>query len=83
MDREPIPPETCRADVLGRLQRERWHAADAKEAGLVAQLDRRIQALSAGTATSPSRETTGTTASRPNAARTRNRPTKGIPRELA
>lgn len=58
MDREPIPPEASRADVLGRLKRERWHATDAGEAGLVAEIDRKIQRLSAAnTATAPTRET--------------------------
>lgn len=55
---EPIGPETSRADVLGRLRRERWHAENAHETALVADIDARIARLSAaGTATPPLRET--------------------------
>ena len=58
MNREPIPPATPRSDVLGRLRRERWHAADAGETSLVAEIDRKILRLSAAnTATTPARET--------------------------
>jgi hypothetical protein len=48
MDREPIPPETSRADVLGRLRRERWHAQNAGETARVADIDAQIVRLSAG-----------------------------------
>lgn len=59
MNREPIPPQTPRSDVLGRLKRERWHAADAGETDLVAHIDRQIELLSAaGSAVAPTRETT-------------------------
>lgn len=56
---EPIPPETTRADALGRLKRELWFANDAGEAELARQLQRRIEELSAGSSSvSPRRETT-------------------------
>jgi hypothetical protein len=55
---EPIPPVPSRGDALGQLRVERWHAVQAKEYGRVAELDRRMQELSAaGTATAPARET--------------------------
>lgn len=58
MNREPIGPTPCRADVLGQLRRERWFAKDAKETARVAEIDRRIEQLSAaGTAVPPTRET--------------------------
>lgn len=58
MERTPIGPTPARADVLGQLKRERWHAANAKETVRVEQLDREIERLSAaGTATAPTRET--------------------------
>jgi hypothetical protein len=59
----PIPPETSRADVLGRLNRERWFAADAKEYARVEQLDAQIARLSA--AASPSSPLCETTAAAP------------------
>ena len=75
MEREPIPPHTPRSDVLGRLKRERWHAANAGETGLVAEIDRKIERLSAaGTATAPTRETAARSPQRATAARTK---TKG------
>lgn len=75
MSREPIPPVTSRGDALGRLQRERWIAQDAGETALVADLDRRIQQLSAsGTPTAPARETAASTQPRATAARTNQKP---------
>jgi hypothetical protein len=57
--REPVPPDVPRTDVLGRLKRERWFAADADETARVAQIDAQIARLSAAnTATPPTRETT-------------------------
>lgn len=71
MEREPIPPTPSRADALGRLKRERWHAADVGETARVAQLDREIEKLSAaGTAVAPTRETAAATTPRAQAART-------------
>ena len=65
----PIPPEPSRGDVLGRLRRERWLAADAREYGRVAELDAQIAKLSAASAPrAPSRETAA--ASRPGAEKT-------------
>jgi RNA processing factor Prp31 len=56
---EPVPPTASRADALGRLRRELWHAHDAGETQLAAQLQQRIARLSAdSSATSPQRETT-------------------------
>lgn len=67
----PIPPQTPRADALGQLRRERWHAADAGETARVAELDRKIEQLSAsGTATAPTHETAASTQPRATAART-------------
>lgn len=61
----PIPPETSRQDALGRLRRERWHAQDAGELGLVAEIDLKIQRLSAASSpTPPRRETTSATTPR-------------------
>jgi hypothetical protein len=58
MNTEPIGAEPSRADVLGRLKRERWHAANNGETAQVAALDARIAALSAqNSATAPTRET--------------------------
>lgn len=84
MDRESIPPQTPRSDVLGQLRRERWFAADAGETARVAQLDREIQRLSAaGTAVAPTRETAAAPAERRQvAARTKTTPKKG-PRRAA
>lgn len=71
MSREPIPPQTPRSDVLGRLKRERWIAADAGETARVEQLDRQIQQLSAaGTSTAPVCETAASSPPRETAART-------------
>lgn len=84
---EPIPPETSRADALGRLRRERWHAENAHEHARVAEIDAQIMRLSAaGTATSPLRETAAVakperparTTSKPKAARAAT--TRGKPR---
>lgn len=62
MSCEPIPPHTPRSDVLGRLKRERWFAADAGETAEVARIDREIKRLSAaGTAVAPTHETAATT----------------------
>lgn len=84
MNREPIPPTPSRADALGRLKLERWHANNAKEYGRVAEIDRQIQELSAaGTATAPARETAAATTPRATAARTKPKPTKGTPRVSA
>lgn len=59
MTTEPVPPTPSRADALGQLRRERWFAQNAGETARVAQIDRQIARLSAaGTATSPTRETT-------------------------
>lgn len=71
MDRTPIPPPASRADALGQLRRERWFAADAGETARVAEIDRKIERLSAsGTATAPTRETAASTQPRATAART-------------
>lgn len=85
MDREPIPPQTPRSDVLGRLRRERWFAADAGETAEVARIDREIQRLSAaGTAIAPARETAAApTERRQVAARTKTTPKKGTRRASA
>lgn len=85
MDREPIPPQTPRSDVLGQLCRERWFAADSGEAALVAQIDREIRRLSAaGTAVAPTRETAAApTERRQAAARTKTTPKKGPRRASA
>ena len=62
MNRDPIPPQPSRADALGQLRRERWHAVDAGETTRVAEIDREIERLSAaGTPTAPTRETTAST----------------------
>lgn len=45
-----------RADVLGALQRELWHARDVRADTYAAELERRIAALSQGTAASPAIE---------------------------
>ena len=61
----PIPPETSRQDALGRLRIERWHAQDAGELGLVAEIDLKIKRLSAASnPVQPGRETTSSTASK-------------------
>lgn len=86
MDRTPCPPQIPRSDVLGRLRRERWFAADAGEAARVEQLDREIERLSAaGTAVAPTRETAASTTPRATAARTdpKPKPTKGARRGSA
>lgn len=86
MEREPIPPQPSRADALGQLRRERWHAADAGETARVAEIDRQIERLSAaGTPTAPTRETTASTQPRATAARTDPKPkqTKGQRRVAA
>lgn len=71
MNREPIPPQTPRSDVLGRLKRERWLAQDAGETERVKQIDGQIQKLSAGgTSTAPTRETAASSPPRETAART-------------
>lgn len=74
---DPIPPETSRADALGRLRRERWFAADAGETARVEQIDAQIEQLSAaGTAVSPLRETAAAEPpKRQTAARTTPKPT--------
>lgn len=83
MDRPPIPPAPSRADALGQLQRERWFAADAGESARVAELDRRIEQLSASnTAAAPARETAAAKR-RGTAARTKPKPTKGAGRVSA
>ncbi|HEY3482771.1 MAG TPA: hypothetical protein VGL02_28130 [Streptomyces sp.] len=75
MNREPCPPVTSRADVLGQLRRERWLAQDAGETERVAQLDRQIQELSAsGSATAPARETAASKPPRATAARIDQKP---------
>lgn len=53
----PVPPG--RAAVLSRLQYERWHAANNHDGSRVAELDRQIRQLSAGSAENPAKETTG------------------------
>jgi hypothetical protein len=69
MNREPYPPAATRGDALGRLQQERWLAHDIGDAERVAELDRKIEQLSAGgTATSPTRETAASTQPRATAA---------------
>lgn len=86
MDREPIPPQTPRSDVLGRLKRDRWFAVNAKETAEVARIDREIARLSAaGTAAPPTRETAASTTPRATAARTspKHKPTKGQSRVAA
>jgi hypothetical protein len=75
MDRTPCPPQVPRADVLGRLRRERWFAADAGETAEVQRLDREIEQLSAAnTATAPARETAAATSPRATTARTNPKP---------
>jgi hypothetical protein len=60
-----IPPEASRQDALGRLERERWHAQDAGELGLVAEIDLKIKRLSAASSpVPPGRESTSSTASK-------------------
>ena len=86
MEREPIPPHTPRSDVLGRLKRDRWIAADAKETAEVARIDRQIERLSAaGTPTAPTRETAAAAPPRATATRTdpKPKPTKGQRRVAA
>lgn len=56
---DPIPPYTSRQDALGQLRRERWHALDAGELRLAAEIDAQIERLSAASSpVSPRRETT-------------------------
>ena len=45
-----------RADTLTQLQRELWHARDAREDQYAAELERRIAALSQGSAANPAAE---------------------------
>jgi hypothetical protein len=60
-----IPPETSRQDALGQLRRDRWFAQDAGETALVAEIDLKIQRLSAASSpTPPQRETTSATTPR-------------------
>lgn len=76
----PIPPQPSRADALGRLRVERWHAADAGEIARVAEIDRQIERLSAaGTPTAPTRETAASTQPRATTART-NQKSKSTPK---
>lgn len=86
MNRDPIPPQPSRADALGQLRRERWHAANVGETARVEQIDREIERLSAaGTATAPTRETAAAARPRETAARTDLKPktTKGQRRDAA
>lgn len=58
MNSDPIGPEPSRGDVLGRLQKERWHAVNNGETAQVAEIDARIAKLSAASAPrAPGRET--------------------------
>lgn len=60
--REPLPPAASRQDALGQLRRERWFAQDAGETALVAEIDRKIERLSAASSpVPPGRETTSAT----------------------
>lgn len=55
----PCPPMVPREDALGRLQRELWIARDAGEDRLAAELQQRIDRLSArSSSVPPQRETT-------------------------
>lgn len=54
-----LPAAPARADTLGTLRAERWHAADAREWARVRELDELITRISArSTPTDPRRETT-------------------------
>lgn len=69
--RQPLPPPASRQDTLGRLRRERWFANDAGESDLVAELDRKIEQLSAANSPAPpGRETTSATTRRERRATT-------------
>jgi hypothetical protein len=74
--REPLPPPPSRQDALGQLRTERWHAQNAGEHALVAELDRKIERLSAASSpVPPGRETTSaTTPARERRATTPNQP---------
>lgn len=75
MNHEPFPEAANRGDALGRLKRERWLAQDAGETARVAELDRKIEQLSAaGTPTAPTRETAASTQPRATAAATGPKP---------
>lgn len=50
----------ARTLTLTALEKELFHARDAKEWAYAADLERRIAALSQGSGTDPRRETTGT-----------------------
>lgn len=73
---EPLGPEPSRADVLGRLRRERWFAENAGEHARVAEIDAQILRLSAaGSPSSPLRETAADApVRRERAARTSTKP---------
>lgn len=69
--RQPLPPPASRQDALGQLRRERWFAQDAGESDLVAELDRKIERLSAANSpVPPGRETTSATTHRERRATT-------------
>lgn len=76
--REPLPPAASRQDALGQLRRERWFAKDAGETDLVAELDRKIERLSAASSpVPPGRETTSATTPQERRATTPKRKTNG------
>lgn len=78
MDREPIPPAAARADLLGQLRRERWHARNAGELRRVAEIDAQIVRLSAdNSAAPPTRETTAAAPATAQTTARTNAPKKG------